>query len=213
MQVLGALFFQAVNMFMGNMFNAILVFQAERPVFLREQANKMYSVFPYFMAKTLMDTPILLFTPLLATVMAYFGLSLESSVKQFFGFYLIMTLQAQAAASLGYFLSSIFANEQMAQSVAPLAVFPMLLFGGLFANNDSVPWLSWIQYISPIKYCSEALMWNEFANDKYELREDLMDYLGYRLSYAKCVYIFIALIIAFRVIAFMMFRVLVSRLN
>ena len=77
MEVLGALFFQAINMFMGNMFNAILVFQAERPVFLREQANKMYSVFPYFMAKTIMDTPILILTPFLATVIPYFGLGLE----------------------------------------------------------------------------------------------------------------------------------------
>jgi hypothetical protein len=79
--VLGCLFFQAVNMFMGNMFNAILVFQAERPVFLREQANKMYSVFPYFMAKTLMDTPILLFTPFLATIICYFGTGMEFTVS------------------------------------------------------------------------------------------------------------------------------------
>lgn len=200
-------------MFMGNMFNAILVFQAERPVFLREQANKMYSVFPYFMAKTLMDTPILLFTPFLATVLTYFGLGLEYTAKQFFGFYLVMTLQAQAAASWGYFLSSIFASEQMAQGVAPLAVFPMLLFGGLFANNDSVPWLSWIQYISPIKYCAEALMWNEFSNDQYGLRDDLMEFVGYKLSYSKCIFIFIALIVMFRVVAFFMFRILVSRLN
>lgn len=101
----------------------------------------------------------------------------------------------------------------MAQGVAPLAVFPMLLFGGLFANNNSVPWLSWIQYISPIKYCGEALMWNEFRNDKYGLRDDIMDFVGYDLSYAKCVYIFIALILVFRVVAFLMFRVLVSKLN
>jgi len=61
---------------MGNMFNAILVFQGERAVFLREQANKMYSVFPYFMAKTLMDTPMLLFTPMVATILTYFGLDM-----------------------------------------------------------------------------------------------------------------------------------------
>jgi hypothetical protein len=74
----------------------------------------MYSVFPYFMAKTLMDTPMLLITPFMATILAYFGLDLALSFGQFMGFYLIMTLQAQSAASLGYFLSSIFENEQMA---------------------------------------------------------------------------------------------------
>ena len=81
MQVLGALFFQAVNMFMGNMFNAILVFQAERAVFLREQANKMYDVFPYFMAKTLMDTPMLMITPMIATLITYFGTGMENTFQ------------------------------------------------------------------------------------------------------------------------------------
>lgn len=144
MELFGAFFFAAVNYFMGNLFNAILVFQAERPVFLREQANKMYSVLPYFMAKTMMDTPMLLFTPVLGFVVTYFANGYERTGEQMLKFYLVVSLQTQAAASMGYFLSSIFENEQTAAGVAPLCVFPMLLFGGPFANNDSVPWLSWI---------------------------------------------------------------------
>lgn len=48
MELYGGLFFVGTNVFMGNLMNTILVFQRERPVFLREQANKMYSVGPYF---------------------------------------------------------------------------------------------------------------------------------------------------------------------
>ena len=36
MEMFGGLYFMAMNAFMGNFFNAILLFQAERPVFLRE---------------------------------------------------------------------------------------------------------------------------------------------------------------------------------
>jgi hypothetical protein len=36
MQTFGVLFFLTMNNFMGNFFSSILVFQAERPVFLRE---------------------------------------------------------------------------------------------------------------------------------------------------------------------------------
>lgn len=42
MELYGGLFFVGTNVFMGNLMNTILVFQRERPVFLREQANKMY---------------------------------------------------------------------------------------------------------------------------------------------------------------------------
>jgi hypothetical protein len=99
----------------------------------------------------------------------------------------------------------------MAAGVAPLAVFPMLLFGGLFANNESLAWLSWVQYISPIKYCAEALMWNEFSNDPHGLRDDLMKFIDYKLSYGKCCGILVLLIIGFRIVAYIMFRSLVTK--
>lgn len=35
-EIFGAIFFASTNNFMGNMFNTLLVFQQERPVFLRE---------------------------------------------------------------------------------------------------------------------------------------------------------------------------------
>ena len=64
-----------------------------------------------------------------------------------------------AAASFGYFLSSLFASETAATSMAPLLMMPMMLFGGLMTNNAKAPkWLSWLQYISPIKYCATALL-------------------------------------------------------
>ena len=77
--------------------------------------------------------------------------------------YFILFLCANAAASFGYLLSSLFESESAASSLAPVFVMPMMLFGGLFTNNNEAPeWLSWIQYISPIKYCAEGLTYTEF---------------------------------------------------
>ena len=54
----------------------IITFQPERPVFLREQANNMYSVGIYYLAKTLIETPVLLLTPMVFAVITYFGIGL-----------------------------------------------------------------------------------------------------------------------------------------
>ena len=81
MQTYSATYFVAVNTFMADIMNTILVFQGERPVFLREQANKMYGVAPYFMAKTLTDIPIIILTPLITTILLYFALNLSYSVE------------------------------------------------------------------------------------------------------------------------------------
>ena len=111
MQFYSATYFVTVNTFMSNIMNTILVFQGERPVFLREQANQMYGVGPYFMAKTLTDIPIIILTPMITTVMLYFTMNLAFSFEQFFGFYLVLFLTANAASSIGFLVSSLFENE------------------------------------------------------------------------------------------------------
>ena len=211
MQLNGALFFITVNMFMGNMFNALLVFQGERPVFLREQSNRMYNVGPYYLAKTLADAPILCLTPFIAILVTYFAIGLEFSLAQFLMAYLVQASTAWTASSVGYFLSSLFENETTATGLSPVVIMPMMLFGGLLANNVAMPaWLSWFQYVSPIKYGAEALLYNEFRNDEVN-RDALTKFLGYELGYWKSVGISIALILLFRLFAFIGFKSLVRK--
>ena len=76
--VAGCNFFILVGLFMNWMFGSILTFQLERDVFLREQANKMYSPVPYFMAKNAVETPAVLLGPML-TLLALW----HQWVKQF----------------------------------------------------------------------------------------------------------------------------------
>lgn len=81
MQLFGALYFLCTNYFMGNFFNAILVFQSERPVFLREQASKMYRVFPYYCTKVLVEIPVVIFATLIGTLITYWFMGLENTLK------------------------------------------------------------------------------------------------------------------------------------
>jgi ABC-type multidrug transport system permease subunit len=86
----------------------LLVFQEERPIFLREQANKMYNVGPYFLAKVSLELPVQIFTPMLWTVIVYFGCGFSLTAPQFFYFYFINFMLVICASSFGYFMSSIF---------------------------------------------------------------------------------------------------------
>ena len=81
-----------INQTMMNMMGTILTFQAERPVFLREQANKMYSVSAYYVAKIAAETPVLAFTPMVFAIIVYFKIGLSITASQFFYFYLIVLL-------------------------------------------------------------------------------------------------------------------------
>ena len=125
--------------------------------------------------------------------------------------YLVQASTAWTASSVGYFLSSLFENETTATGLSPVVIMPMMLFGGLLANNVAMPaWLSWFQYVSPIKYGAEALLYNEFRNDEVN-RDALTKFLGYELGYWKSVGITIALILLFRLFAFIGFKSLVRK--
>lgn len=79
--LIGGLFFISVSMIFGNMMPTILTFQIERPVFLREQANRMYNVVPYYFAKVFIDVPIVGLSAILFVTMCYFGIGLTITAK------------------------------------------------------------------------------------------------------------------------------------
>ena len=173
----------------------------------------MYSVLPYYLSKIIVDTPMIFIPPFIGALITYFILDFYASFEGFIGFFLAQALVCFVASAIGYFISAIFENETTAMGLAPPMVMPMVLFGGQFANNANLPdFLRWIQYISPIKYSTESMMWNEFGNDKdYNIGPTIMEFLDYKLSFAKCMYIFLGLAIGFRILAFFMFKVLVKK--
>ena len=168
---------------------------------------------PYYLSKIIVDTPMIFIPPFIGALITYWVLGFYHSLLAFFKYFLSQALVCFVASAIGYFISAIFEDETTAMGLAPSMVMPMVLFGGMLANNENLPdFLKWFQYISPIKYSAESMMWNEFDNDtEYNIGPTIMEFLGYKLDYAKCMYIFLGLAIGFRIIAFFMFRVLVKK--
>ena len=110
----GAMFFMATAQFMGSYMMTTTTFQGERPVFLREYANKMYNVFPYYIAKLLGDIPGFIIGPLIFCLWTYFTIGFQLSAEQFFGYWAALTLDSFAAISLGYMISSMFTLDATA---------------------------------------------------------------------------------------------------
>jgi hypothetical protein len=58
--------------------NIILIFPDERPVFLREVNNNMYSVSAYFFGKIIAEFPSSIIVPVLFGSIVYFAISLAT---------------------------------------------------------------------------------------------------------------------------------------
>jgi ABC-type multidrug transport system permease subunit len=83
--------------------NVILIFPDERPVFLREVNNNMYSVSPYFWAKIISELPFAILTPTIFGCIVYYLIGLNQLTPDIFLIFLL-TLILIYNASSGYSL-------------------------------------------------------------------------------------------------------------
>ena len=63
----------------------------------------------------------------------------------------------------GYFVSCVASTPQVALAISAPMIIPVLLFGGFFLQNGSVPvYLDWLRYLSWFMYGNEALSINQW---------------------------------------------------
>lgn len=165
------------------------VIAGELPIFLREHFNGMYRTDVYFLSKTFADLPIYILFPFFFVTIPYFAIGLNSDPGAFFTAVIIVILVANVATSfgrwfcfpiwywipttvfntllfhhIGYFTSCIASSTQVALAMSAPLIIPMLLFGGFFLKNGSVPiYFDWLRYISWFMYGNEALSINQWS--------------------------------------------------
>jgi ABC-type multidrug transport system permease subunit len=72
------------------------------------------------------------------------------------------------STGLGILIGCIFNELEVALNIAPLIFFPMMLFSGFYVNSDSVrDWIVWVEYMNPMRYALEGLVYNEFTDTNY----------------------------------------------
>lgn len=158
----GALFFITMNISFNAIQNVILIFPDERPVFLREVNNNMYSVSPYFWAKIISELPFSLATPAIFGSIVYYAIGLnDTSIDYFLIFLLILILCYNASSGYSLIISASFSDKQLAVTLTPVLIIPFMLFAGFFVSTDNIPiFLKEFEYISIFKYGYNALLLN-----------------------------------------------------
>eukprot|EP00388_Colpodella_angusta_P041352 GDKK01052984.1.p1 GENE.GDKK01052984.1~~GDKK01052984.1.p1 ORF type:complete len:142 (+),score=1.86 GDKK01052984.1:20-445(+) len=70
-----------------------------------------------------------------------------------------------ASFGFGALVGTAISNEVIATSVVPMIQVPMLMCGGLLADNDQIrPYFIWLEKISVHRYGSLLLFHNEFSH-------------------------------------------------
>jgi ATP-binding cassette, subfamily G (WHITE), eye pigment precursor transporter len=72
--LVGAIYFMTVVQMFTNFQPTIIVFQGEKPIFVRERASDLYDVWVYIFCKWLAEIPILLLVPGLQCLLLYWSI-------------------------------------------------------------------------------------------------------------------------------------------
>jgi len=186
----GVLFMAVVNTVFMHVLSAIAIFPPERAVFLQEQSNGMYNACMYYVSKCIAEFPIVSALPVVYQIITYWSWDLANSPAAWFNDFVTLQLLAHTGNAFGLFLASLFPRPEIAMTVAPLAIMPQLLVGGLFANTARLePAWYWLEYISFPRYGYKALFTTEFdhigqlcasGNDcRFQTPQDVLAYYGF----------------------------------
>lgn len=205
----GVLFFAYV----GNLFSTaapiLLTFPSERPVFLREYSTGTYGALPYFLSKACFELP-------LAYIQALMSWGLAYPISGFQGSFIRLVSIGWglgiATSSVALLLGCAVPDVKTAQEVFPIVFIPQFLFSGIFVRLSQVPsYLRWAQYLCSLKYAINLASLEEFrdcgANSSNPLVANaackmLLDDNGIkRENIPRDIFIMIALVIGFRILA------------
>lgn len=174
----------------------------------------MYGVLPYYLSKVFTDLPILLLSQILFAVVLYWGIGTVTSFWAFLRFNFTVILLAFAATSFGHFLSVLFTQPETAVQLSPILMMPFIIFGGFITNAASQPeWISWLQWLSPIRYGLESLTYNEFTlrDDVSQLAMNPITFLHFTLGYGVSMILLLVISIALRILCVIILKLRVTR--
>jgi ABC-type multidrug transport system permease subunit len=95
--------------------------------------------------------------------------------------FLIFCLLSLAGNSIGLIGGCMFKDVKVASGVLPIFIMPLVLFSGFYQNRGNMMiWISWLEYLSPLKYAYEAVMVNQYENLNAEVQIVIMlaQYIG-----------------------------------
>ena len=125
----------------------------------------MYGIIPYYFSKLIIELPLTALFPIVFVSIIYYAVNFENAATNFFLFMLISVLLSWLGTLMGILVGALVKDLTLAIEIAPLIFVPFLLYAGFTTNSDNIlPWLKFIEYLSPIRYAFEFFVTNEFED-------------------------------------------------
>uniref|UniRef100_A0A7N0ZRG4 ABC transporter domain-containing protein n=1 Tax=Kalanchoe fedtschenkoi TaxID=63787 RepID=A0A7N0ZRG4_KALFE len=163
----GALFFSLINvMFNGMAELAMTIFRL--PVFYKQRDFLFYPAWAFGLPIWLLKIPLSLIESTIWIILTYYTIGFAPSPSRFFRQLLAFFGVHQMALSLFRFIAALGRSHVVANTLGTFTLLLVFVMGGfIIAKDDIEPWMIWGYYISPMMYGQNAIVMNEFLDDRW----------------------------------------------
>jgi len=172
----GCMYLVIIVQIFATVLSVVMLFPAERGVYLNEQAQRLYSVSSYFVSKLIIDLPILTLTIFGFCLLVYFPVGFQSDFARFLRFFFVLEGVAICGHAMGLIVAACVASPAIAALLAPMAIAPFILFSHIAIPGDPdakiIGILRPFQIFSPFWWGLDALAVTEFAGLKLHCTDD-----------------------------------------
>ncbi|MES1911141.1 MAG: hypothetical protein MHM6MM_003624 [Cercozoa sp. M6MM] len=156
------LFFILVNAVFSQQV-ALRVFLTQRVVIEEERRKNFYATPPFYLARVCVETPFKVFVFVLEALIVYFWVGLRAELMRFARHTLALVLTSQAGVALMIAIGAAVPSEDVGFIVAPLLTIVLVLASGFIIVGDLNALVTWVPWISPLRYGWDMMMRTELA--------------------------------------------------
>ncbi|KAL6327286.1 hypothetical protein AAG906_017843 [Vitis piasezkii] len=164
----GALFYSLINvMFNGMAELALTLFRL--PVFFKQRDFLFYPAWAFALPIWVLRIPLSFMESGIWIILTYYTIGFAPSASRFFRQLLAFFGVHQMALSLFRFIAALGRTQIVANTLGTFTLLLVFVLGGfIVAKDDIEPWMIWGYYASPMMYGQNALVINEFLDDRWK---------------------------------------------
>ncbi|KAL0543693.1 hypothetical protein IC582_018796 [Cucumis melo] len=164
---LGALFFSLINMMFNGMAELALTI-TRLPVFYKQRDSLFFPGWAFGLPIWVLRIPLSLMESGIWIGLTYYTIGFAPAASRFFRQFLAYFGIHQMALSLFRFIAAAGRVQVIASTMGSFTLLIVFVLGGfIIAKGDIEPWMIWGYYISPMMYGQNAIVLNEFLDDRW----------------------------------------------
>ncbi|KAL6513704.1 Pleiotropic drug resistance protein 2 [Orobanche hederae] len=165
----GALFF-SLSAVMFNGMAELSMTVSRIPIFFKQRDSLFYPAWAFGLPIWILRIPISFMESGIWVILTYYTIGFAPTASRFFRQYLTLFSTHQMALSLFRFIGAAGRTQVVATTLGTFTMLLVFVLGGfIVAKDDIEPWMVWGSYASPMMYGQNAIVMNEFLDERWSV--------------------------------------------